>query len=398
MRWTGNQAKAWVLLSVLLVVSGCSYREQPPEATQRTLGIVQGVLGLELSDSPGSPPNRAIRGNLAIVVESRPDKKVAWSRLVTSDGVHGWTSSGLVPSSAVEVEPLTHPFTLMNKSPDAQDFSENAEEIPIANGTKGSILGASSKSRVSSTRSLMVPERLRRDQLPWLFLEFGSDEGYAPIDGVTLTWPAGSGNGTLEDTMEAAGMRGLVWRPFLGPVKSRLMELAPRPGADGYFMDGTAVAARQAKLPESWDGVEVIYREANALLIVFSSGTARLFRFISSGAATSDIFAPNDEPYPGRVMRMDLNADGNPEWILEIVGVYGDGYYSALWVIDGMSGLDGLKSARLPLSHSSGEKAGDAEATWEIAPDGMIRVTRTKGEGRASSQYRYTDRLAELPN
>ena len=69
-----------------------------------------------------------------------------------------------------------------------------------------------------------------------------------------------------------------------------------------------------------------------------------------------------------RAQSIDLENDGTPEWLLEVVGTYGDGYYSMLWVLR-QSAAD-LQIDRIALSHSSGEVPGPAtDAAWWVDSD-----------------------------
>src|SRR5437870_10497496 len=113
------------------------------------------------------------------------------------------------------------------------------------------------------------------------------------------------------------------------------MALAPLKGLSSRVVDRGTMAAKQEPLPEQWDGIDMIYRDGSALLVVFSLGPARLFRFLKSDVVTADLLVPGEQAYPATVLHTDIHGDGTLHRFLEVVSTYGDANHSTLWILDG---------------------------------------------------------------
>ena len=81
-----------------------------------------------------------------------------------------------------------------------------------------------------------------------------------------------------------------------------------------------------------------------------------------------------------------------------MVGVYGDGYYSELWVVDGRGGPKGASVQRQVLSRSSGEASTQAQdAAWWTGIDSALWVWRSTPNGSRLTALRYArGRLTEV--
>src|SRR6185436_7520334 len=118
-------------------------RTEPPAG----IGLVNGVLGLELSDGPAGPTTRTAASDVALVTHTQQAGSVTWRHLVVADGSSGWTSRALDGARPVSVRASARPFSLLTKSPDDSDFSE-AAEISVDADSEGQIVGASMRGRI----------------------------------------------------------------------------------------------------------------------------------------------------------------------------------------------------------------------------------------------------------
>jgi hypothetical protein len=399
MIWTGHRARrantTGAVAAVSAVAIGCGTGlcawSESPAPTQAT--VVSGTLNAPLSMTPGTRASSTSGGGLSLAVEERSRGGVLWHRVLTSDGKFGWTDAHTMPLGSASVKAAVSPFSLMSSSPDEPAYEENAHEIPVSIAGAGVILGATSRPRVASVRDLMTPSRLQRALWPWLRVQFDSATGYSPLDWLTLSWPADSNSGSLDASLEAAGIRGLVWRPFLGPFSRTLMQLAPKAGSYAIQISGTETAAPRTQLTENWDGIDAVYRDGAGVLLVIASRSGHLFRFMNEGSVGADLFIAGTDAYPLRIVLQDLNGDGSRDWVLEVCAINGDGYVSMLWVVDGASRPDHPKLSRLPLSGASGEDGVRVNRDWSIAKSGIVRVMEQHRNTQTVASYRYTDKL-----
>lgn len=388
---------AAAFLGAALALAGAG-RPAAAEAPSTSVTIVRGLENAALAATPGGRMTGKSAGGLGLVVAERIVAGVTWRRILTSDGGAGWTAAPLPARVPVAASAAAAPFTVTKASPDDPAFEENATDLPVTSGANGTIIGATSKARVASVRELMVPLRLRRERWPWLELRFGATSGFAPLDSIRLGWDTGAPSTSLDASLDAAGVGGLVLAPFLGAVTRAVMALAPAPGSRAATMPEGDASPQSAELPAVWSGIDAVYRSGSSTLLVFASPAGHLFRFVDRERVTTDVFAADGEAYPVRVTRVDLNGDGAPEWVLEVCAVNGDGYATSLWVVDGTSRPDHPRLTPLPLSGSSGEGGSDERRTWEIGADASLHVTEHRGKTVAVTHYRYTDHWVRAPN
>jgi hypothetical protein len=145
-----------------------------------------------------------------------------------------------------------------------------------------------------------------------------------------------------------------------------------------------------------WRGPLTAYSAASApagalaSMFIFEQGKARAFVLQGTNGTTSVALTDDDSLSIIRLEEADLDGDGRPEWILEVAGLYGDGYYTELWVIDGRSTLGRLRIQRQALSRSSGEApAGAQDAAWAVGSDRMLWVWRSGAKGSRLWALRY---------
>jgi hypothetical protein len=379
----------------VLAAAGCRAapsQSAAPEAQRAgEFGLVAGLLGTPLSASPGGSAVAAAASDLALLAGMQQVAGVIWRRVIVADGTEGWTSRDVGAVRSVRVQPSMRPLSLVSKSPDDPGFSE-AEEILIDDGVDGMIVGISRGTRVAGNEQLMLPERYRHT-LPWLELRFGSQQGFAPLDWIAFR--AAPAARPLPEALDGLGAKGLVWRPFLGDVASATIA----GGIDGraYALADPVASPRRAQTSGEWSSLEFTFRDERGAMAVYGDGPRRMFRFVENGAAPVDIVLGSDWARPAQVRHRDLNGDGTLEWLVEIAARYGDGFYAALWILDGRPPGDALALERLLLSHSAGEPASSSvDGTWQLRDDGTIEVTRrTNGDSRTTT-YRYRDTLTEV--
>jgi len=81
------------------------------------------------------------------------------------------------------------------------------------------------------------------------------------------------------------------------------------------------------------------------------------------------------------------------------VSIFGDGYYSFLWVVDGKSLEAVPRIHRIPLSGSSGESGGEGvEAGWWVDSANRVWVgTESSGRSKMASYALAAERMATQP-
>lgn len=113
-------------------------------------------------------------------------------------------------------------------------------------------------------------------------------------------------------------------------------------------------------------------------------------RLLGTNGTTSVALADDDSLSITRLEEVDLDGDGLPEWVLEVAGLYGDGYYTELWVVDGRNTPGPPRVQRQALSRSSGETPASAQdAAWAIGSDRTLWVWRSAAKGSRLSALRY---------
>ena len=383
-------------------------------------GIVTGVLGLAVAAELGQPPSQQLRGGVALRLAQESRDGLVWTRLLASDGRHGWTLSapGLVlPVTAGGALP---DLELSLLPPGDRDFEAGAS-VAVPDGSTLQLTGASRASRVARQEDLMVPPWLAATLAPWPLVRFGAKQGYVPLQALALRWPpvaaatasapasmpqpaSASVPLSAHAQLAARGLLGLSQAPFLAPVVLGLRASAPRPGS--AMLDLSEAAGRrpgQVRAEGHWDGPLAAYCSAAPLsgaltsLLSFGQGKTRAFVLAGNDSRMQSAvaFVAEDAPYIARVEEADLDRDGLPEWLLEVVGIYGDGFYSELWVVDGRSLSAGLRIARLPLSRS-GSEGGNARtqdaAWWVDAATRTLRVWHSDARGSRLTTQRYAAR------
>src|SRR5205814_8948988 len=116
---------------------------------------------------------------------------------------------------------------LSDRSPDAASISEGIEPFEVS-GKDAWIAGASVASRVASPRELLLPARLNPFLTPWLEIHSGLRTGWVIPSELALEWGEPARGGDLPAAMDRLGFKGIVRRPFLGPVQQMLVDTASR--------------------------------------------------------------------------------------------------------------------------------------------------------------------------
>jgi hypothetical protein len=361
-------------------------------------GLVEGVLGLMLSPSPGQAPALQAQGGVALRLEQVQLQGSLWQHLLASDGSHGWTAQPLGAERAVSGRARGDGLELLPVPPGHVDFlSSVGQPVPI--GATGRLLGGSRDSQVADTQDQMLPAWLNPSLAPWVRWVMGDVDGWAPLQQVALDWAGYSApaDGSTRSILGAWGLQGLSRAPFLAPVAPALKRLAPADGTPALDLSGApGQVAGRSVLRGDWQGPLNAYRAASApagglaALLVFGQGKARAFVLQGANGTTAVALADEDSLSILRLEEVDFDGDGRPEWVLEVAGLYGDGYYTELWVVDGRSTLGSPRIQRHALSRSAGENPGGTQnAGWAIGSDRTLWVWRSAATGSRLSALRY---------
>jgi hypothetical protein len=402
--WTIDPVRRLYLCWLCVVLTACSSTQNPAPLQDpiKAAGVIRDVLGTEVSSSPGSLPSQVVRGNIALLLETQQMNDVTWYHVLGADGTHGWmTKSPGTPQETTAVAAVS-PFSLARLSPDQANFNSSSD-IQVGAGVVGQLVGGSRSSRPASTRDLMTPKRLSRSDAPWLKLRFGDVIGFAPLEWVNLTWPARQVSpGRIAAVLQRSGFTGIARRPFLGLVKEPLEAVLPRRDSRLPHCDSLdkppdyEVATAEQYRPETTILAEG--SQTQDALAEFGDSDVRLFSFINGASNNARTCVQDGDPYVTDFRRVDLNHDGAAEWMLEIVTVYGDGYDSALWVVNGGQPTGKLKIDQIALSHSSGEEhESPTEAGWWVDPDGRLWVIFA-GARDTSQSFTYQGKMVPVRN
>lgn len=361
-------------------------------------GLVQGVYGLKLSPSPGQAPVVQLQGGVALLLEQVQLEGSQWHHLLASDGRHGWTSQVLGTARPVGARAQAGGLELLPVPPGHADFMSSLGQ-PVPAGATGRLLGGSRESQVADTQDLMLPSWLNPSLAPWPRWQMGGVDGWAPLQLVALNWAgaAAPADDSARSALGAWGLQGLSRAAFLAPLAQALQRLAPVEGQPALNLSGEP--GRQpghSVLRGAWKGPLAAYRSVSApagglaTLLVFGQGKARAFVLQGTNGKTSVAWADDDSLSITQLEEADLDGDGLPEWLLEVAGLYGDGYYTELWVIDGRSTSGPLRIQRQALSRSSGEApARSQDAAWVVGVDRTLWVWRSVAEASRLSAQRY---------
>jgi len=369
-------------------------------------GLVAGVLGTPVSPAPGQAASQRLRGGLALRLNQVELAGQTWYQLLASDGSHGWTHLPLGAEQPVTARSADRAFELMPLPPGHLDFL-SSQGRPLPEGARGRLTGGSLESYVADMHDNQVPDWLSHSLAPWPRWAMGGVEGYAPLPALALSWPsalavAGAALATpiaARDLLGQLGLNGLSQSSFLAPLAPVLHRLAPTAGARALDLsDAPGKAPSQRLMQGVWAGPLAAYRaeaekaDGLAALLIFGQGKARALVLLGHDGAAMLAHVDDDAMSVASLAEVDLDGDGLPEWLLEMVGVYGHGYYSELWIVDGRSSRQGLRIHRLPLSRSSGEAPGGTQtAAWWTDPVGRsLWIWRSTPAGSRLASWRYT--------
>lgn len=421
--WTVGRAEARVALigtALALASAGAAWAQAVPAPALPAPGIVTGVLGLAVAPEPGQSPSQQLRGGVALRLAQESRDGQLWTRLLASDGRHGWTLPAPGPVLPVTAGGALPDLELSLLPPGDRDFEAGAS-VTVPDGSTLQLIGASRASWVARQEDLMVPPWLSATLAPWPLVRFGAKQGYVPLQALALTWPpvttaAASAPASVPRPAPASLPLGprAAGRPWLarviagtfsGPGGARPARIGTAPGS--VMLDLSEAASQRpgrVRAEGRWDGPLAAYCSAapppGALTSLLSFGQGKARAFVLDGGdgrrrSAAVAFVAEDAPYIARVEEADLDRDGLPEWLLEVVGIYGDGFYSELWVVDGRSLSAGLRIARLPLSRSAGE-GGNARtqnaAWWVDAATRTLRVWYSDGRSSRLTAQRYAGR------
>jgi hypothetical protein len=351
--------------------------------------IVKGVAGLAVATHPGAVSQVVLHGSPGLVLAVQQDAGgKQWTRVLAADGGSGWTSRQFREALPARISG-GRLLELSDRSPDHPSISEGIETIEVPR-EGAAISGASEKPRVASLVQMMLPPRLNPFLMPWLEINSGSRKGWVVPSELELEWGEPARGKNLVAAMELLGMDGIVRAPFLGPVRQTLLELYSPPAPVLTFED---ISSKPVSAPSPAfiaKAPETLVRISPAWVAVFSSSAGFAFSFSKSGTgvvsaavnAVVNAVVNQGKPVIVRAASGDLNGDGRPELVIQLASIYGDGYTTALWIVNGNSPEKGLDITTVALGGSGGEPGGSSiEAAWWI--DGTMLWIARADSGRA---------------
>jgi hypothetical protein len=249
----------------------------------------------------------------------------------------------------------------------------------------------------------MTPERLSNSVAPWLKLKFGDSVGFAPLEWLSLRNPHKNvASGSVGEALRQLGFTGITRKSFLEPITEVLRKAAPRRGTMAQHCESPDQPLDLTATTGDWDQPDAVIlgagAQTNQAIIEFGHGQSRLFSFVSAmGNDSKQVWIEEGSAYVAQAQSIDLDHDGTPDWLLEIVDIYGDGYFSTLWVVNGKQSAGVLQIDRLPLSHASGEDRGPAtDAAWWVGPDSKLWIV-SAGTDTDLQSFTYQGRLVASP-
>ncbi len=339
----------WAFAVAVLSLSTSASAVQPGD-------IVKGVDGLAVASAPAAPNQTVLRGSPALVIAVRGQ----WTRLLAADGACGWTSRQFSGAAHARIAGRAQ-LELSERSPDDPSIEPGIETFQAA-AKDASIIGASRKTRVASPRQLILPPRLNPFLTPWLEIRSESRSGWIVPAELPLEWGEPAGAGDVASAMDRLGLNGIVREPFLGPVREAFLASYHASASVLRFENISSKPERVLSSDAAVQALNALVRLAPGWVAAFSGDRGFVFLFSNAGAAV----VSEGTPIVARAAAADLNGDGKPELVLQLASIYGDGYRTALWIVDGDSGK-GLAIASAPLGGSSGEPGGGSvEAAWWI--------------------------------
>jgi hypothetical protein len=277
--------------------------------------------------------------------------------------------------------------TVLTRSPD--DVSGEAADTIVLKAPVR-VTGASTKPSTASPQDLLMPADSNWLQTPFLKLTSASGSGWSsPYDISFDLTPLDAAN------LGKAGWHGLVRTPFLGDT-SPLRDLAPKAGETVVRVaeDGDTVQSGALPQPVVWNPPDTVVFESEGRALVAYDGAG--FSGLTSLGATErrHLVVEGHRPRVQKAQLADLDGDGIPEWLVEVVQLSGDGYTTTLWIVPGT----GMPHP-VALGASSGESGGSgAVGTWYFDREQrLVWVVRAQPEAVHAVRVRYSrSRVEEL--
>jgi hypothetical protein len=372
-----------LLLLLLTELTACSRvtSRGPAIATQVHSGarageVVRLPLGPPLLDQPQGRPACAVRGSPGLVLASGEAGR-GWWRILSADGCVGWMEAPLSALGRARVF-TPRPVSGSRESHDGEAFFESAwtPEAPLEGSD---VLAVSRSRRPASNVQLAFPAYANPYLVPWLQVASPLGTFWLPASVVQFRWgqAATQDGARLQEALGAAGLEGLVRAPFLAPVSGLLARYAPQ-GALAL-----AVLSLQQGGPRS-PPLAMMFRLAEEELLVFRDGrgsvsSTRLGRSTDAPALLSDFSG------------VDLDGNEDPDLLLEVTSLSGDGWMSELLAVSG--GQPPRLLASLPLGSESGEESAVhwTGAWWpeDAAPGAGARVWRVRSSSEGLEVWRH---------
>jgi hypothetical protein len=242
---------------------------------------------------------------------------------------------------------------------------------------------------------LMLPERLSPFLAPWLQLRAGNKSGWQTPSELALNW-------TGVDRLEP--FEGIARRFLLAPVQQVIRDLHPPKGAKIWRFPELRANPEEVVTDASGAGeAEVLLHadaakpESETTLVIFSGKQTRLLA-LRSGDKTVYADIAGYAPILIGYAVADLDNNGADELLLEFAQVYGDGWFSTLWVIDGARFQGELRVSSIALGGSGGEPGGsDIDATWWV--DGRrVWIIRSGAVVKALALRYAEGRFVSIPS
>ena len=336
--------------------------------------ILTGVFDLPVSPRAGSAAALTLRGSPAIVIAREKDGAGrTWIRLLAADGSSGWTSRTLHGQPARIIAPTT--LDLSPHAPGDPAFSPSDDLLSVA-AAQASVTGSSRVGRVSSPEQLKIPAWLNPFLGPWLKVQAASTAGWIAPSEVEFAWGQNPSGQDLDPAADALGLEGIVRSPFLGALGRTLAAQSPSPGQALLRFEDIQSQSTPGAVPAgtpTWNSSNLFLRSARSL-ISFPGSLGTAFVFPHLGLA----LVAQGHPTVVEYRLADLDGDRQPELLLQLVSTYGDGYTTALWIVDGAASQNGsLRITAVTLGGSSGEPGGSTVDAkwWADAPGTTARST-----------------------
>jgi len=338
--------------------------------------VVLDSSNVEISDKPNSTYLNRIVSSPALIIDINKEKDI-WYHLLAVDGLSGWTDKIPFNLQTVNLKNKKDILRLRKFSPDDPNFiSPDFNFLEVKPTGQIKLLGASQNKSVASIEQYMIPFRKNPFNIPWLKVEIDGIYGWISPYDVCINWKIKffENQQNILKNIDQFGFKGLVRAPFFDePISKLLYRYKPHKGVNVTYkkIEDKDFKKLKWQSEQHWENPELLLRMNNAkifneisAIIMFSAFPTNAkfpslilngFAFISLNEKVVYAIVESYKSYVVDFLQTDLDDDGFPEVLLEIIYVYGDGYYSELMVIGGRSIADYPKIQYIGLGNDCGE-------------------------------------------